>query len=53
MSRKIPIYVVTTSRSVEQHEKALNLGANGFYSKGSKSVDIVNIMREVCQECFQ
>lgn len=49
----IPIYVITTSRNMDDMDKALNLGAYGFYSKGSKSKDIVDIMRSVCQECFE
>lgn len=51
--RPIPIYVITTSRSVDDRDKALRLGANGFYSKGSKSSDILKIMREVCKDCFE
>jgi CheY-like chemotaxis protein len=51
--RSIPIYVITTSRSVDHLNKALELGANGFYSKGSKSKEILQIMRDVCKECFQ
>jgi CheY-like chemotaxis protein len=50
---KIPIYVITTSRSKADRDLALELGANGFYSKGSSSKDIRRIMTEVCQECFE
>ena len=50
--RPIPIYVITTSRSVDHLNQALQLGANGFYSKGSKTQDMIKIMREVCAECF-
>lgn len=50
---KIPIYVITTSRSQSDRELALQLGANGFYSKGSSSRDIVRIMKEICKECFE
>jgi two-component system, response regulator len=49
----IPIYVITTSRDADHMKKALKLGANGFYSKGSKSEEIVRIMKEVCAECFE
>src|SRR5688572_28242834 len=42
--RPIPIYVITTSRAADHMDKALRLGANGFYSKGSKSNDILEIM---------
>jgi len=51
--KKIPVYVTTTSRSKEDKEEALKLGAAGFYSKGSSSKDIRRIMQEICQECFQ
>ena len=51
--KPIPIYVITTSRSAEHMNIALQLGARGFYSKGSKSQDILRIMREVCAECFE
>jgi len=50
--KSIPVYVITTSRSKSDRMKALELGANGFYSKGSSSRDIVAIMHEICQECF-
>jgi len=49
----IPIFVITTSRAPEHMSKALKLGASGFYSKGSKAKDIVEIMRKVCRECFE
>ena len=51
--KKIPLYVITTSRSTEHRKKALELGANGFYSKGSSSKDIRRIMQEICRECFE
>ena len=49
---KIPIYVITTSRSSEHKKTALALGATGFYSKGASSKDIRRIMQEICHECF-
>src|SRR5687767_12126541 len=39
----IPVFVITTSRSKEDRERALELGASGFYSKGSSSKDIRRI----------
>jgi CheY-like chemotaxis protein len=51
--RKIPIYVITTSRSSRDREKALDLGATGFYSKGTSSKDIVRLVKEICKECFE
>jgi CheY-like chemotaxis protein len=50
--QNIPLYVITTSRNNEDKEKVLNLGANGFYSKGASSKDIRRIMSEICKECF-
>src|SRR5688500_15183473 len=49
----IPLYVITTSRSRDDKTKALELGATGFYSKGSSSKDIRKIMQEICFECFE
>jgi CheY-like chemotaxis protein len=51
--QNIPVYVITTSRSKEQKELALKLGASGFYSKGTSSRDILRIMKEICRECFE
>jgi CheY-like chemotaxis protein len=51
--KKIPVYVITTSRSKEDREEAMKLGASGFYSKGSSSKDIRRIMQEICEECFK
>lgn len=51
--RPIPIYVITTTRDTDHLSKALNLGANGVYTKGVKSEDIAKIVREVCGECFE
>lgn len=50
--RSIPLYVITTSKDQEDQLKAIELGATGFYSKGSSSRDIVRIMHEICEECF-
>src|SRR5688572_15530932 len=50
--QKIPLYVITTSRSKDDKAKALELGAAGFYSKGASSRDIKRIMHEICDECF-
>ncbi len=51
--RSIPIYVITTSRSPSHMSKALHLGASGFYSKGFKASDILDILRKVCRDCFE
>jgi CheY-like chemotaxis protein len=50
--KKIPIYILTTSRNKKDREKALRFGANGFYSKGSSSEEILKIMQAICVECF-
>jgi two-component system response regulator len=50
--KHIPVYVLTTSRREEDKKQALELGASGFYSKGSSSKEINRIVREVCFECF-
>jgi CheY-like chemotaxis protein len=49
---QIPLYVITTSRSKQDRETALALGATGFYSKGASSRDIRKIMLDICEECF-
>jgi two-component system response regulator len=50
--KAIPLYVITTSRSRRDRVKAQELGATGFYSKGSSPKDIRKIVKEICQECF-
>jgi CheY-like chemotaxis protein len=42
------VFVVSTSRSTEQWDKALNLGARCFFSKGSSSSEITRIVKEIC-----
>jgi CheY-like chemotaxis protein len=51
--KAIPVYVITTSRSIDHLNKALELGASGFYSKGAKTSEILEIMRQVCKDCFE
>jgi CheY-like chemotaxis protein len=50
--KDIPIYVITTSRSVHDKEKAIEYGATGFYHKGASSEDLKRIVKEVCMDCF-
>jgi CheY-like chemotaxis protein len=50
--KDIPVYVLTTSRAEEDRKLALELGATGFYKKGSSSKEINRIVKEVCFECF-
>lgn len=49
----IPIYIITTSRNNADKEKALSLGARGFFSKGYSSQDIKAVMKEICHDCFE
>jgi two-component system response regulator len=50
--RGLPVYVITLSRNTDDWNRALDLGATGFYNKGLTSGDIHRIIREVCEECF-
>jgi two-component system, response regulator len=49
---KIPVYVMTTSRSESDRKLARELGASGFYSKGASSKDIKRIVHEVFTNCL-
>jgi two-component system response regulator len=49
--RKIPVYVVTSSRDIDLLNKALDLGARGFYHKGASVSEINKIINEVCATC--
>src|SRR4249919_2736203 len=46
--KDIVIFVVSTSKSPDQWDKALNLGARCFFSKGSSSADLTKIVKEIC-----
>jgi len=50
---KIPIYIITTSQNKADRERALRLGARGFFSKGYSSQDIKAVMKEICRDCFE
>jgi CheY-like chemotaxis protein len=50
---KIPVYVITISRNTDDWNRALDLGATGFYTKGVNTSDINRVIREVCSECFE
>jgi CheY-like chemotaxis protein len=50
--RDIPVYVITTSRAKSDKERALQIGASGFYHKGASSKDLKRIVKEVCMDCF-
>jgi two-component system, response regulator len=51
--KTMPVYVISTSRNADDVNRVLDLGANGFYTKGSKSKDILQIVKELCNECFE
>ena len=50
--KDIPVYIVTTSKAVEDRKKSMELGATGFYSKGASSKEIKTIVQQICYECF-
>jgi CheY-like chemotaxis protein len=50
--QQLPVYVITVSRNTDELNKALDLGANGFYSKGSSASEIVQIITEVYGKCL-
>jgi CheY-like chemotaxis protein len=46
--KNIPVYILSTSGDKFHIEKALNLGAAGYYRKSSRFADIVTMVKEVC-----
>jgi CheY-like chemotaxis protein len=44
---RVPIIVLTTSRSEDEKQELLKLGAAAFYSKPERSADLVKIVEEV------
>jgi CheY-like chemotaxis protein len=44
----IPVYILSTSSDKFHIEKALNLGAAGYYRKSTAFKDIVSMVSEVC-----
>jgi CheY-like chemotaxis protein len=49
----IPIYIITTSSRKEDRDRAMQLGAKGFFNKGYSSADIKKVMMEICNDCFE
>ncbi|MGZ3921803.1 MAG: response regulator [Bacteroidia bacterium] len=49
----IPIYIITTSLRKADKERAIELGARGFFNKGYSSEDIKKVMLEISNECFE
>lgn len=49
---RIPVYVISTTRNPAHVEKALSLGAKGFYSKPGSFPELKHIITQVCSDCF-
>jgi DNA-binding NarL/FixJ family response regulator len=50
--RNMIVFVVSTSRSTDQWNAALDLGARCFFNKGSSSKDIKQIVQEICANLY-
>lgn len=48
----MPIYVVSTSNSLDDWRNSVKLGANGFYKKGSSSVELLRIVRDITNNYY-
>ena len=46
--KKIPVFVISTSRSLDQWNRALDLGARCFFNKGSTATDVRRVAHEIC-----
>ena len=46
--KNIPVYILSTSGDKFHMEKAINLGADGYYRKSTKFAEIVTMVSEVC-----
>lgn len=46
--KTIPVYILSTSKDKFHIEKALNLGAAGYYQKSAKFMEIVQMVSQVC-----
>jgi CheY-like chemotaxis protein len=44
---KVPVVILTTSRNPAERVELLTLGANGFYIKPDRHVDLISIVEEV------
>jgi CheY-like chemotaxis protein len=47
-TKKIPVYVLTTSRFETDRKKSHEMGANGFYSKPYQFEQLKGIIRSIC-----
>jgi len=50
--RHIPVYILSTSRFDYDKQKAIELGANDFYSKPFKFEELKNIIKEIYTKTF-
>lgn len=48
----LPIYVVSTSGNLQDWKKAMSLGANGYYRKGSSSLELMRIVKEITTDFY-
>lgn len=51
--KDIPIFVISTSRFEYDHLKALDYGANDFFSKPYHFDDLKEIIREICNRTLE
>jgi two-component system, response regulator len=50
--KKIPVYVLTTSRALETMNKCKELGVSGFYHKGFSPKNLTAVINNICTSCF-
>jgi DNA-binding response OmpR family regulator len=53
MYSDIPIVILTTSRSKEEEENVLGMGASGFFTKPSSFTELVNITAAISSRWIQ
>jgi CheY-like chemotaxis protein len=53
LSSNIPVVILTTSRSKEEEENVLQMGASGFYTKPSSFTELVNITASISSRWIQ
>jgi CheY-like chemotaxis protein len=51
--KEIPVVILTTSRSKEEEENVLAMGASGFFTKPSSFTELVNITAAICSRWIQ
>jgi CheY-like chemotaxis protein len=51
--RKIPVYILTTSRNTKDLTRAMDLGAQAVYSKGNSAKEIQTVVNEICDETLK